>query len=181
VLLRVCRITSTRPHTSPQLDQRHDAFVAVERYSGGNGWFRICRHGLEKVSYSFTSSLADVDVKGLSDQEFEAPVWREGQCLRGAGGGEGMGEAEAAAGCRCVCLCLTLLLLQLMCTMPSTSRPPCTHWSRIPRIGLIRTSSPWTLKPDACRICRAIPNASSSAATHRKCMLSKSRVCRVRS
>ena len=90
-----------------------------------------------------------------------------------------MGEAEAAAGCRCVCLCLTLLLLQLMCTMPSTSQPPCTPWSR--DRPYTRTSSPWTLKPDACRISRVIPNASSSAATRHKCSLCKSRVCRVRS
>jgi hypothetical protein len=52
VLLRVCRITCTRPHTSPQLDERHDAFVAVERSSGGNGWCRIRRHGLEKVLFT---------------------------------------------------------------------------------------------------------------------------------
>ena len=100
MLLRVCRITCTRPHTRPQLDERHDAFVAVERPSTGNGWCRICRHGLEKVLYSFPSRVADVDVKGLSNQDFNCPVWRDGECLRGAGGGEGMGEAEAAAGCR---------------------------------------------------------------------------------
>ena len=128
MLLRVCCITCTRPHTRPQLDERHDAFVAVERYSGGNGWCRICRHGLEKVLYSFTFRISDVDVKVLGDATFHCPVWRDGECLRGAGGGEGMGEADAAAGCRCVCLCLTLLLLQLMCTAPSTSQPPCTAW-----------------------------------------------------
>jgi hypothetical protein len=124
------------------------------------------------------SRVADVDVKGLGDQEFDCRVWRDGECLRGAGGGEGMGEAEAAAGCRCVCLCLTLLLLQLMCTMPSTSQSPCTPGSRDgPHT---RTSSPWTLKPDACRISKTAI-ASSSAATHHKCSLCKSRVCRVRS
>jgi hypothetical protein len=115
VLSRVCRITCTRPHTCPQLDEGHDAFVAVER-ADANCWCHICRHGLEKALYSypsgysdFPSSVADVDVKGLHDDDtFNCPVWRDGECLRGAGGGEGMGEAEAAAGCRCVCLCLTL-------------------------------------------------------------------------
>ena len=133
MLLRVYRIACTRPHTRPQVNERDDAFVAVEWYSRGNGWCRICRHGLEKVMYSsdFPSRVADVDVKRLrDDMRLFCPVWRDGECLRGAGGGEGMGEAEAAAGCRCVCLCLTLLLLQLMCTMPSTSQPPCTPWSR---------------------------------------------------
>jgi hypothetical protein len=100
VLLRVCRITCTRPHTRPQLDERHDAFVAVERGSGGNGFCRIRRHGLEKILYSSNfpseSRVADVDVKGLRDWKFECPVWREGECLKGAG----MGEAEAATGCR---------------------------------------------------------------------------------
>ena len=99
-------------------------------------------------------------------------------CLRGAGGWEGMGEYEAAAGCRCMCLCLTLLLLQLMCTMPSTYQPSCTPWSRTgPHTT---TSSPWTLKPDACRISKATV-ASFSAATHQKCSLCMSRVCRLRS
>ena len=130
VLLRVCCITCTRPHTRPQVNERDDAFVAVERACGGNGWCDMCRHGLEKLLMSFPSRVADVDVKGLGDGTFSCPLWRDGECLRGAGGGEGMGEAEAAAGCRCVCLCLTLLLLQLMCTMPSTSQPPCTPWSR---------------------------------------------------
>ena len=129
MLLRVCCITCTRPHTRPQVNERDDAFVAVER-ANSNGWCNICRHGLEKSLLDFTSRVADVDVKGLPDRTFDCPVWRDGECLRGAGGGEGMGEAEAAAGCRCVCLCLTLLLLQLMCTMPSTSQPPCTPWSR---------------------------------------------------
>ena len=169
VLLRVCRITCTRPHTRPQVNERDDVFVAVERLDTGNGWCRICRHGLEKVLYSFPSRVADVDVKRSGyDQTFNCPVWRDGECLRGAGVGEGMGKAEAAAGCRCVCLCLTLLLLQLMCAMPSTSQPPCTPWSRTgPNT---RTSSPWTLKPDACRISRPTI-ASSSAATHHKCSL----------
>ena len=178
MLLRVCCITCTRPHTRPQVNERDDAFVAVERRSEGSGYCRICRHGLEKVMLDFPSRVADVDVKRLSNSGFDCPVWRDGECLWGAGGGEGMGKAEAAAGCRCVCLCLTLLLLQLMCTMPSTSQPPCTPWSRTgPNT---RTSSPWTLKPDACRISRTT-NASSSAATHHRCSLCKSRVCRVRS
>ena len=89
MLLRVCRITCTRPHTRPQVNERDDAFVAVERRDTGNGWCRICRHGLEKVMYSisFPSRVADVDVKGLSDGTFDCPVWRDGECLRGAGGG----------------------------------------------------------------------------------------------
>ena len=130
MLLRVCCIMCTRPHTRPQVNERDDAFVAVERPSGGNGWCDICRHGLEKLMWSgdFPYCVADVDVKWLRDTTFSCPVWRDGECLRGAGGGVGIGQAEAAAGCRCVCLCLTLLLLQLMRTMPSTSQPPCTPW-----------------------------------------------------
>ena len=90
MLLCVCRITCTRPHTRPQVNERDDAFVAVERYSGGNGYCGICRHGLEKIMYVFPSRVADVDVKRLGDARFECPVWRDGECLRGAGGGEGM-------------------------------------------------------------------------------------------
>jgi hypothetical protein len=81
--------------------------VAVERYCGGGSYCTIRRHGLVKFLSYFPSRVADVDVNGLKDETFRCPVWRDGECLRGAGVGEGMGEAEAAAGCRCVCLCLT--------------------------------------------------------------------------
>ena len=93
MLLRVCCIRCTRPHTRPQVNERDDAFVAVARRDTGNGWCCICRHGLKKVMYTsdFPSRVADVDVKGLEDRTFECPVWRDGECLRGAGGGEGMG------------------------------------------------------------------------------------------
>ncbi len=79
MLLRVCRITCTRPHTRPQVNERDDAFVAVERSSGGNGWCHIRRHGLVKFLPYFPSRVADVDVKGLEDQTFRCPVWRESQ------------------------------------------------------------------------------------------------------
>ena len=95
----MCCITCTRPHTRPQVNERDDAFVAVERWSTSYGWCRILRHGLEKSLWNsdFSSRVADVDVKGLDDDTFLCPVWRDGECLRGAGGGEGMGEADAAA------------------------------------------------------------------------------------
>ena len=92
VLLRVRRVTCTRPHTRPQVNERDDAFVAVERYSGGDGVCRIRRHGLEKILMSFPSSVGDVDVMWLSDDKFSCPVWREGECLRGAGEWEGRGR-----------------------------------------------------------------------------------------
>ena len=81
MLLRVCRITCTRPHTRPQVNERDDAFVAVERRGISNGWCNICRHGLEKILYSinFPSRVADVDVKGLNDRTFESRVWRDGR------------------------------------------------------------------------------------------------------
>ena len=60
MLLRVCCITCTRPHTRPQVNERDDAFVAVERYSEGNHYCRIRRHGLEKWLYDFPSRVADV-------------------------------------------------------------------------------------------------------------------------
>jgi hypothetical protein len=83
----------------PQLDEGHDAFAAVERYSGGSGWCNIRRHGLEKVLLNFPSRVADLDVEGLGDQEFLCPIWRDRDCLMGAGRGEGMVEADDAAGC----------------------------------------------------------------------------------
>ena len=88
MLLRdgVCCITCTRPHTRPQVNERDDAFVAVER-ADSNGWCRICRHGLEKIMFDFPCRVADVDVKGLGNHTFQCPVWRDGECLRGAGAG----------------------------------------------------------------------------------------------
>jgi hypothetical protein len=55
MLWLVCRITRTRPQTRPQLDERHDAFVAVKRRIIGNGWCLICRHGLATTCYLFPS------------------------------------------------------------------------------------------------------------------------------
>ncbi len=108
MLLRVavCRITCTRPQTRPQVNERDDDFVAVERWSEGNSWCGICRHGLEKfmLSSDFPSLVADVDVKEFGDETFYCPVWRDGECLRGAGGGKGWGrlrQLRAAAACAC--------------------------------------------------------------------------------
>ena len=71
----------------PQLREGDDAFVAVESYSGGNGYCRICRGGQEKImlSSNFPDTVGDVDVKGLGNQKFNCPVWREGGCGAGAG------------------------------------------------------------------------------------------------
>ena len=97
--------------------------MAVERNGGGNGWCRIRRGGLEKLVGSgwciirrgglekcvwssnlkvFPSTVGDVDVKGLDDQEFDCPVWREGGCGAGAGEGElegGRGGGSCARAC----------------------------------------------------------------------------------
>jgi len=70
----------------------------VARRDTGNGCCRICRHGLEKwfsktrlekLLMSFPPRVADVNVKWLEDRTFECPVWRDGECLRGAGVGGG--------------------------------------------------------------------------------------------
>ena len=90
VLWRVCQLLLA--HVRLQVDERDDTFVAVGRARGGNGWLRICRHGLEKVLYSFSSSGADVDVQGLHDREFSCAVWRAGDAARDAG-------AMAGGGC----------------------------------------------------------------------------------
>jgi hypothetical protein len=100
-MLRACPPTGTSSHTRPQLREHDDAFVAVERVDS-NGWCRICRGGQEKYMSSFSRAfqfsppltVRDVDVKGLMDQKFACPVWREGDC--GAGAGEGEGEEAAA-------------------------------------------------------------------------------------
>ena len=124
VLLRACPSTSS--HTRPQLREHDDAFVAVERYDGGNGWCRIRRGGLEKVMWSrnFPPTVGDVDVKGLDDREFTCPLWREGDCGAGAGDGELEGGQLRAR----VCKLLTLLLLQLKCTALWNLQPPCKPW-----------------------------------------------------
>jgi hypothetical protein len=81
-------------HTRPQVDERHDAFMALERADTGNGYCHIRRHGLEKIlrTSDFASRVADVDVKWLDNRNFSCPVWREGECLRGAGEWEGRGR-----------------------------------------------------------------------------------------
>ena len=120
MLLRACPPTGTSSHTRPQLREHDDAFVAVARSENGSGWCHICRDGQEKCMYSFPPTVGDVDVKGLYDQEFLCPVWREGDCGAGAGEGEGGGAASRA--------CVTLLLLQLKCTALWTLQPPCNPW-----------------------------------------------------
>ena len=94
MLLRACPSTSS--HTRPQLREHDDAFVAVAR-SNGSGWCNIFRGGQEKIMLScdFPSTVGDVDVKGLDDETFLCPVWREGDC--GAGTGEGELEGGGAA------------------------------------------------------------------------------------
>jgi hypothetical protein len=91
VLLRVCRITCTRPHTRPQLDEGHDDFVAVMRYNSGDGQCEIRSHGLEKALYcrDFHSHVVVLGlnvVQWLEDNIFHCPVWQDGDCLRDAGG-----------------------------------------------------------------------------------------------
>ena len=78
--------------------------MAVER-ADTNGWCRIRRGGLEKTAYSsdFPPTVGDVDVKGLGDQKFACPVWREGDC--GAGAGEG--ELEGGGGGSCARACVS--------------------------------------------------------------------------
>ncbi len=79
----------------PQVHERDDAFVAVELWSKGNGWLRICRHSMEKVMFTsdIPPSVADVDVTVLGDQEFSCAVWRAGDAARDAGA-----IAEAGSG-----------------------------------------------------------------------------------
>ena len=99
----------------PQLREGDDAFVAVERSNGGNGWCNICRGGQEKFVYSFPDTVGDVDVKGLSDDKFKSSVWRGGDCGGGAGGVCCRGRVGGGGG-SCARACVTLLLLQLKCT-----------------------------------------------------------------
>ena len=91
MLLRACPSTSS--HTRPQLREHDGAFVAVARSETGMGWCQIRRGGQEKGVYVFPSTVGDVDVKGLGNQKFFCPVWREGDC--GAGAGEGEGQLRA--------------------------------------------------------------------------------------
>ncbi len=86
-------------HVRPQVDERDDASVAVERACGGIGWLRICRHGLEKIMHSFPPSGADVDVQGLDDREFSCAVWRAGDAARDAGAMTGGGGGGAMSPC----------------------------------------------------------------------------------
>ena len=72
-------------------------------------------------------TVRDVDVKGLGNQEFLCPVWREGDCGAGAGEGELEGGGGAAARAR-VYYTVTLLLLQLKCTALWNLQPPCKPW-----------------------------------------------------
>jgi hypothetical protein len=123
-------------HVRPQVDERDDAFVAVELWSRGSGWLRICRHGLEKVMYWFPPSAADVDVKGLNDQKFSSAVWRAGDAARDSGekggwvgGCDGVFGIVARIGCVRVRVTL-LLLLQLLSVMPSMSLLQCRAWCR---------------------------------------------------
>jgi len=75
----------------PQLDETDPAFQAVERAGVGIGWARICRHGQEKIIYSFPPHVQDVDVKALNSQRFNCPLWREGNAADGAGRSWGVG------------------------------------------------------------------------------------------
>ncbi len=77
----------------PQLDERDDAFVAVELESADghahnpNGTIRICRQGMEKrvEASRCPSRVGDVDLHSLKNQEFQCPVWRGGESTMGAG------------------------------------------------------------------------------------------------
>ena len=101
----------------PQLREGDAAFMEVPRYSGGNGYCRICRGGQENVlySYNFPDTVGDVDVKGLEDTKFNCSVWRGGDCGGGAGGVCCRG-GDGGGGGSCARACVTLLLLQLKCT-----------------------------------------------------------------
>ena len=126
MLLRACPSTSS--HTRPQLREDDGAFVAVER-TDSNGWCDIRRGGQEKAMYGsdeFPPTVGDVDVKGLDDETFLCPVWREGDC--GAGTGEGELEGGGAAARARVYYTVTLLLLQLKCTALWNLQPPCKPW-----------------------------------------------------
>ena len=74
-------------HVHPQVDESHDAFLAVERLYNGTGWFRIRRHGMEKWFGEKPPRVADVDLNQGLDRigNFQSPVWRRGDAAKGAG------------------------------------------------------------------------------------------------
>jgi hypothetical protein len=98
----------------PQLDERDDAFVAVEMESldyGDDGWpngrLRICRQGMEKriepsdclfcdddegvIPRGCVPGVGDLDMRSLENQEFKCPLWRGRECAVGVGK-KGRGE-----------------------------------------------------------------------------------------
>ena len=97
----------------PQLDERDNAFVAVELESGDlnlatnhnpNGTIRICRQGMEKrvEASGCPSRVGDVDMHSLKNQEFQCPVWRGGESAVGAGEWEeGRGHCHMSLDCCC--------------------------------------------------------------------------------
>ncbi len=97
MLLRACPSTSS--HTPPQLREHDGAFVAVER-ADAHGWCHICRRGQEKIMpfFFFPPTVGDVDVKGLANDKFQCPVWREEGCGAGAGGGSWRGGPGGGGG-----------------------------------------------------------------------------------
>ena len=78
-------------HMRPQLQERDDAFVALERHDEGYGWCRICRGGEMKVMFEqdFPRTVADVDFKRLNPQPFCGVIWRSKGCEGGAGAWSG--------------------------------------------------------------------------------------------
>jgi hypothetical protein len=172
VLWRVCQLLLA--HVRLQVDERDDAFVAVERARGGNGWTRICRHGLEKIIHRFPPRAADVDVKELDDQKFFDVVWRAGDAARDAGAIAGSnlcdGGFGTAARFGCVRVRVTLLLLlQLLSVMSSMSLLQCRACCTGGRTS--RILSPSTLQQEACRINRMTPALSLACAARRPCSL----------
>jgi hypothetical protein len=71
----------------PQLQERDDAFVAIERHDEGYGWCRVCRGGEVKVIFAsdFPCTVGDVNFKGLDLQSFCGDIWRSEGCEGGAG------------------------------------------------------------------------------------------------
>jgi hypothetical protein len=88
MLLRVRSITSTHHDARPQLDESHEAFVAVERWIAGSGWCRIRRRGLERILQGnmFPCDVAELEVKGLKHEEFSCHVFRDRDVAKDAGG-----------------------------------------------------------------------------------------------
>ena len=98
---RIPQAFQLHSHTRAQLDERDDAFVAVELESADvhahnpNGTIRICRQGMEKrvEASRCPSRVGDLDLHSLKNQEFQCPVWRGGESTMGAG------EWEEGRGC----------------------------------------------------------------------------------